>query len=99
MNAEDFHQSVSDGRKFIQDILNAVKMGRLKEPFFPDDIKRAVPLWNKGTYKLFPWKHCLQNPERRTTALFFYSGKEVPHLRNPPYKDRQYRLLRENDVD
>ncbi|RLG60470.1 hypothetical protein DRN86_02435, partial [Candidatus Geothermarchaeota archaeon] len=84
------------GRRFIKEIASAVESGRLKEPFKPDDIRRAVPGWAYQTYRIFPWKHCLQNPKRDTTALFFYVGDIGKEL--PPYEERLYRLLREDDL-
>lgn len=92
------HPNVLEGKDLIREISDAVVDGKLNEPFYPRDIKKAVPGWNDTTYKLFPWKHCLQNPNRETTALFFYCGLSVPKPRNPPYKDRYYRLLREDDL-
>ena len=94
----NFHRNILYGKQFINEILNAVKSGELKEPFDPYDIEDAVPGWDEKTYRLFPWKHCLQNPNLETTALFFYMGNSVPGPRNPPYKDRKYRLLREGDT-
>ena len=63
----------------------------------PDDIKKAVGGWANQTYHAFPWKHCLQNPDCETTALFYYMGDSSPKLRNPPYRKRKYRLLRKSD--
>ncbi len=94
----DFHPNVLNGKQFIQEILRAVRLGKLKEPFKPCDIKNAVPGWDEKTYNLFPWKHCLQNPSIETTPLFYYVGKGVPQPRKPPYKDRKYRLLRDDDM-
>ncbi len=92
------HPLVLFGKELIREISDAVIVGKLNEPFYPRDIKRAVPGWDDKTYNLFPWEHCLQNPSRETTALFFYCGLDIPKPRNPPYKDRNYRLLREDDL-
>jgi hypothetical protein len=95
----NFHQNVLNGRQLVQEILNAVVSGKLKEPFYPRDIAVAVPGWDEKTYKLFPWKHCLQNPNIETTPLFFYVGPGVPRPRNPRYEERKYRLLRVSDTN
>lgn len=94
---EDLHPNVRYGGNFISDIRRAVERGKLKEPFTPEDIRRAVFGYALGTYILFPWKHCLQNPGRITTALFYYVGKKPPEPRNPSYRKRKYRLLRNSD--
>lgn len=92
-----FHKNVTNGRKLIQQILNAVRSRRLIEPFYPAGIREAVPGWKETTYKSFPWKHCLQNPNLATTPLFYYVGSGIPRPREPPYEERKYRLLRKND--
>ena len=94
---DDFHQNVRSGKEFITAILKAVEGGSLREPFYPSDIKEAVPGWANQTYHVFPWKHCLQNPDRETSALFYYMGDGIPEPRNPPYRSRKYRLLRKSD--
>lgn len=95
---EDFHPNVRRGKEFISKILKAVIEGKLKEPFTPIDIQKAVLGYSPSTYKLFPWKHCLQNPKRKTTALFYYVGETPPKPRDPPYEKRKYRLLRSSDT-
>jgi len=50
-------------------IYAAVRAGRLKEPFGPDDIRRACPGWAPMTYTVFLSKHRLGNPGK-TTELF-----------------------------
>lgn len=47
-------------------IYAAVRAGRLKEPFGPDDLRRACPGWGEGTYKAFLWKHRVGNPGKNT---------------------------------
>jgi len=93
----EFHQNVLNGKSLIIEILEAVIKGNLMEPFYLDDIKNAVPGWANQTYHVFPWKHCLQNPDCETTALFYYVGPNTPEPRNPPYRKRKYRLLRKLD--
>ena len=94
----EFHQDVLNGKKMITQIREAVVKNKLIEPFYPSDIKKAVPGWANQTYHVFPWKHCLQNPECDTTTLFFYVDGKPPRPRNPPYRKRKYRLLRRTDV-
>lgn len=94
---ENFHRNVLSGKKFIREILNAVRIGKLKEPFYPENIRNIVKGYAEQTYKLFPWKHCLQNSNRTTTALFYYMGERLPKPRSPTYEKRIYRLLRHND--
>jgi len=98
MSGNDYHQNVLRGKTLIMEILNAVKKGTLREPFYPNDIKKAVPGWANQTYHMFTWKHCLQNPDCETTALFYYMGDSLPKPRNPPYRKRKYRLLRKSDL-
>ena len=97
MSLNEFHRNVLNGKTLITEILNAVLKGNLREPFYPDDIKKAVGGWANQTYHAFPWKHCLQNPDRETTTLFYYMGDSPPKPRNPPYRKRKYRLLRKSD--
>jgi hypothetical protein len=47
----------------------AVRAGRLKEPFGPDDVRRACPGWPSATYTNFFPKHRVGNPSK-TTELF-----------------------------
>lgn len=98
MDKQNFHSNVLHGKQFITEILNVVRSGSLKEPFYPRNIEVAVPGWDYKTYRLFPWKHCLQKPHSNDTPLFFYVGKDIPRPRNPTYENRKYRLLRENDT-
>jgi len=97
MSMNEFHHNVLKGKDLITKILDAIVKGSLSEPFSPDDIKIAVPGWANQTYHLFPWKHCLQNPDSDTTALFYYVGPNTPEPRKPPYRKRKYRLLRKSD--
>ncbi len=97
MSMNEFHDNVLNGKALITEMLDAVVKGILSEPFYPDDIKKAIPGWANQTYHIFPWKHCQQNPDCETTALFYYMGPNLPEPRNPPYRKRKYRLLRESD--
>ena len=56
-------------REFASQIYAAVRDGRLKEPFAPDDIRRVCPGWAAKTYTVFLSKHRVDNPEG-TTELF-----------------------------
>jgi hypothetical protein len=54
---------------FASQIYAAVRGGRLKEPFGPDDVRRACPGWAAKTYSVFLSKHRVGNPGG-TTELF-----------------------------
>jgi len=56
-------------KDFATQIYTAVKNGRLKEPFGPDDVQRACPGWAQRTYTNFLSKHALGNPSK-TSELF-----------------------------
>lgn len=48
--------------RFITEIRRAVKNGRLREPFTPDDVRRACPGFAPKTYNTFLPKHRRGNP-------------------------------------
>ena len=52
--------------KFIIDIRQAVRDGRLIEPFRADDVKNAVPGYAEKTYHVFLPKHRKGNPGGET---------------------------------
>lgn len=80
--------------------MNRVVSGRLQEPFYPRNIQLSVPGFVEKTYRQFPWKHCFQNPKLgKNSPLFYYMGGGTPSPRNPPYENRKYRLLREDDTE
>ena len=54
---------------FATQIYEAVRDRRLKEPFGPEDVKRACPGWAQHTYTNFLPKHAVGNPSK-TTELF-----------------------------
>jgi hypothetical protein len=56
-------------KDFASQIYSAVGDGRLKEPFGPDDVRRACPGWAVKTYTVFLSKHRVGNPGK-TTELF-----------------------------
>lgn len=56
-------------KKFAAQIYAAVREGRLKEPFGPDDVRCACPDWASRTYTNFLSKHAVGNPSQ-TTELF-----------------------------
>ena len=56
-------------KKFASQIFAAVRGGRLKEPFGPDDVRRACPDWALRSYTVFLSKHAVGNPSK-TTELF-----------------------------
>ena len=43
-------------------IVQAVRQGRLKEPFTKRDFRNACPGWGEGTYNAFLDKHTVGNP-------------------------------------
>ena len=48
--------------KVYKSIVDAVRSGRLKEPFTKEDIKEKCPGLGKGTYNAFLHKHRVDNP-------------------------------------
>jgi hypothetical protein len=56
-------------KEFASEIYAALRAGRLKEPFGPDDVKHACPGWAATTYTVFLSKHAVGNPGK-TTELF-----------------------------
>ena len=48
--------------RFVEDIKEAVRTGRLKEPFRASDVKVACPGWSERTYSNFLPKHRKGNP-------------------------------------
>ncbi len=49
------------GHKVYIEIVNAIRRGRLKEPFSNNDFKNACPEFGEGTYNAFLWKHRKEN--------------------------------------
>lgn len=47
-------------------IVNAVKSGRLREPFTKEDFRKTCTGFGKGTYNAFLWKHRVGNPNGET---------------------------------
>jgi hypothetical protein len=72
-------------RDFASQIYDAVRGRRLKEPFGPDDVRRACPGWAPRTYTNFLSKDAVGNPSK-TTELFQRVGpgqyRTVPSLLN-----------------
>jgi hypothetical protein len=66
---EEFGGADFQVKEFASQIYSAVRAGRLREPFGPDDVRRACPGWAKATYTVFLSKHCVGNPGG-TTELF-----------------------------
>jgi hypothetical protein len=70
---------------FARQIYAAVRNRKLKEPFGPDDVKRACPGWAEHTYNVFLPKHAVGNPGK-TTELFQRIGtgqyRTIPKLLN-----------------
>lgn len=55
-----------ESHKVYTCIVEAVKIGKLKEPFTTDDFKTACPNFGRGTYNAFLWKHRVGNLKKRT---------------------------------
>lgn len=55
-------------KEFASQIFEAVRSGRLKEPFNADMVRRACPGWADKTYSVFLPKHAVGNGS--TTELF-----------------------------
>jgi len=72
-------------KDFATQIYAAVRDRRLKEPFGPDEVKRACPGWAQRTYTNFLSKHAVGNPGK-TTELFQRIGpgryRTLPRLLN-----------------
>jgi len=49
--------------KVYKAIVEAIKTGKLKEPFSKDDFEKECPGFSQGTYNAFLWKHRRGNPE------------------------------------
>lgn len=56
-------------KKLASQICEAVRSGRLAEPFNAADVRKACPGWADRTYSNFPSKHRIGNPSG-TTELF-----------------------------
>ena len=65
-------------------IVNAVKSGRLEEPFTSDDFKIACPGFGKGTYRAFLWKHRVGNHDNKTELFIKVSPGRFKLVR--PFK-------------
>jgi hypothetical protein len=48
--------------KVYRSIINAVKQGKLIEPFGSNDFRRSCPGLGEGTYNAFLYKHRKDNP-------------------------------------
>jgi hypothetical protein len=67
-------------KKFATQIYNAVKAGRLAEPFNAAMVKRACPGWAEKTYTVFLSKHAVGNGS--TTELFVRVSPGLYRLKN-----------------
>ena len=66
-----------------QMISNAIRNGRLEEPFTSYDFRQACPGLGKGTYNAFLWKHRLGNPGRYNEYFKKVSPGKFRLLRTP----------------
>jgi len=48
--------------RFVEDIIQAVRSGRLSERFRASDVRKACPGWADNTYSVFLPKHRVGNP-------------------------------------
>jgi hypothetical protein len=53
-------------KDFASQIYEAVRTGQLREPFSPDDVRRACPGWAPKTYRVFLAEHRIGNPGKMT---------------------------------
>jgi hypothetical protein len=53
-------------KTFGTEIYEAVRKGRLSEPFDAEAVRRACPGWADRTYRVFLAKHAKGNPGRNT---------------------------------
>jgi hypothetical protein len=60
------------GHRVYRSLVNAVKTGKLKEPFAVDEFRSACPGFAAGTYRNFLRKHAVGNGA--TTELFIKIG-------------------------
>jgi hypothetical protein len=67
-------------KEFATQIYNAVKAGRLAEPFNAAMVKRACPGWAEKTYNVFLSKHAVGNGA--TTELFVRVSLGLYRLKN-----------------
>lgn len=54
------------GYKVYRCIVEAVKRGKLKEPFTRDAFRKACPNFGEGTYRAFLDKHRVGNPGKNS---------------------------------
>ena len=67
-----------------QAIIEAIKSGKLKEPFSKQDFKRQCPGFGYGTYNSFLWKHRKGNPGGASELFELVSPGKIVALR--PFK-------------
>lgn len=48
--------------KVYKAIIEAIRYGRLREPFTPNDFREECPDLGQGTYNAFLYKHRVGNP-------------------------------------
>jgi len=63
-------------------IVDAVRKGRLKEPFSKNEVIKACPRLKASTICTFPWKHRKGNP-RGNSELFIRVAKGRFKLNQP----------------
>ena len=55
-------EEATDGPQIYEAIINAVKSGRLREPFSKSDFEAQCPGFGAGTYNAFLDEHAKGNP-------------------------------------
>jgi hypothetical protein len=70
--------------KVYSSLVNAIKMGTIKEPFTIADFQKACPGFGKGTHKAFPYKHRAGNRGQETELFELVSPGQFKFLR--PFK-------------
>jgi hypothetical protein len=73
-------KTVGTMKEFASQIHNAVKSGRLAQPFDAAKVRRACPGWAHKTYNVFLSKHAVGNG--RTTELFVRISPGLYRLKN-----------------
>ena len=53
-------------KAFASEVYEAVRSGKLAQPFSAEAVKRACPGWAEGTYRSFFNKHRVGNPTGMT---------------------------------
>lgn len=64
---------------FEEEVIAAVRSGRLEQPFNAEMVREACPGWSEKTYQTFFARHCVAGNDR--PALFDRVGRGIYRLR------------------